>query len=118
MKKTLFISTALLLAACTAPKPTLVHTTQPILNIESRLADKLQTQLENHSAKVKNISAQTLHVTSYLYWYDQNGVTQPFSPKQEYTYSKFILQPQQSTEIQLTKPSAESHQYRLYLGSK
>lgn len=118
MKKILLISTALLLAACTAPTPHLVHTTQPILNIESQLENKLQIKVENHSASLKNISAQALNVVSYLYWYDQNGVTQPFSPTQEYQPSTILLQPQQTADISLTKPSVESHQYRLYLGSK
>lgn len=118
MKKTLLIVTALLLAACSSPSPQLVHTEKPLLNIESALADQLEPRLQADAASVKNISSQPLNVAYYLYWYDKNGVTQAFSPTQEFQYARLRLQPQQTADIPLPKPTSESRQYRLYLGSK
>ncbi|MDO4431228.1 MAG: YcfL family protein [Lonepinella koalarum] len=118
MKKILLISTALLLVSCSSPSPTLLHTAKPILNIESRLEHQLSAKLYSDSADVKNIGSQVLNLTYYVYWYDKNGVTQPFSANQEYQRVPLALQPQQTAVLPLMKPTTESVQYRLYFSTK
>ncbi|PVX38840.1 uncharacterized protein YcfL [Pasteurella langaaensis DSM 22999] len=114
MKKFLFILTALLLAACSSA-PNLVHTYQPILNIDAALNPYVDASAGSHSAWVKNKSQQPLTVRYDVFWYAENGVTQPANDQQEAFSGSLLLQPQQKQNIELIKPTPESVNYRLYL---
>lgn len=117
MKKFFLFAIVLLLASCSAQKPNLVSTQEPILNIAANLAQSIEANAGAHSAWVKNKSQQPIAFNYNLYWYDENGITQLFSTQQEKYQSALLLQPQQKAEINLTKPTAESVNYRLYLFS-
>jgi len=114
MKKFLLIFTALVLAACSS-KPNLVHTHKPILNIEAALNPYIDASVSQHTAWVKNKSQQPLTVHYAVFWYAENGVTQPVNDKQEAFSASLLLQPQQKQTIELAKPTPESVNYRLYL---
>ncbi|MCK3658414.1 hypothetical protein A4G18_06755 [Pasteurellaceae bacterium Pebbles2] len=121
MKKTLVICTALLavlgLSACSS-QPALTHTHKPILNISAELNPLLDVSLSSTEAWLKNKSTQSLSVQYDVYWYDQNGVTQPFSDSQEALRRTLLLTPAQKHTIQLHKPTPQSENYRLYLQQK
>lgn len=117
MKKLLLISTALLLAACSS-KPNLVHTNQPILNISAQLAPLIEAEVSENTAWVKNKTAQPLQIRYDLFWYAENGVTQPVSNQQDQYSSSLLLSAQQKQAIALNKPTPESRNYRLYLRLK
>ena len=114
MKKTFFVLTALCLAACSS-KPNLVHTDEPILNIEAAIYPLVDASVSSHSAWVKNKSQQPLTVRYDLFWYAENGVTQPASASQDAFSGSFLLQPQQKQAIELARPTPASVNYRLYI---
>ena len=114
MKKISLISTALFLTACSAT-PNLVKTHNPILNIDAAIHPFIDAAAQSHEAWVKNTSQQAIRVYYDLFWYTENGVTQPASPTQDSFRGALMLQPQQKQAIPLVKPTAESVNYRLYL---
>ncbi|MGQ0286432.1 hypothetical protein ACT2CV_04420 [Pasteurellaceae bacterium 22721_9_1] len=114
MKKITLILTALLLAACSS-KPNLVHTQQPILNISAELHPLIEAEVSSHSAWIKNKTGQNLGVKYDLFWYTENGVTQPVSTTQDQYSATLLLTPLQKQAISLTRPTPESVNYRLYL---
>lgn len=120
MKKriSLLLLTALL-AACSSKTPVnLVHTQQPILNIEASLDPLIDAGVGSDSAWIKNKTAQLVGVAYDLFWYDKNGVTQMFDEDKSRLSSTVLLEPQQKIAIDLAKPTAESANYRLYLRLK
>ena len=114
MKKSisLFFATALL-AGCSAKVPTLLNTQSPILNIEAPVAESVDAGVDSDSAWVKNKTEQPVNLAYSLFWYDKNGVT-TFSQEQP-TWHRLSLQPKQKQILTLTRPSADSVNYRLYL---
>ncbi|OOF59693.1 YcfL family protein [Rodentibacter myodis] len=115
MKKSLIFLAALVLAACSASNPNLVHTDTPILNITAELAPRIEAKAGSNSAWVKNKSTQPLNVNYHLFWYDAQGVTQVWEQQRESVSGNFRLQPQEQKAIELIKPTPESTNYRLYL---
>lgn len=114
MKKTLLFVTALLLAACSS-RPNLVHTHDPILNITAELNPFIEASVSDNSAWVKNKTDAPLAVRYDIFWYAENGVTQPVSATQEAYSGSLLLNPQQKYALPLQKPTPESVNYRLYL---
>ncbi|MDY6216388.1 YcfL family protein [Actinobacillus porcinus] len=114
MKKISLIFTALFLAACSTT-PNLVKTHSPILNIDVAINPFIDAAAQSHEAWVKNTGQQPLQLHYDLFWYSENGVTQPASQTQDAFSGSLLLQPQQKQTIELTKPTPESVNYRLYL---
>ncbi|SUT88299.1 lipoprotein [[Actinobacillus] rossii] len=114
MKKIIPILTALFLVGCSSA-PNLVRTHDPILNIDSAIHPYIDAAVSTHSAWVKNKSQQPLTVRYDLFWYAENGVTQPASQTQDAFSGSLLLQPQQKQSIELASPTPESVNYRLYL---
>ena len=114
MKKSisLFFVSALL-AACSAKMPNLLDTQRPILNIEAPVTAVADAGVNADSAWVKNKTEQSLNLAYSLFWYDKNGVT-TFSQEQP-IWHRLSLQPKQKQILTLTRPSADSVNYRLYL---
>ncbi|WP_439239908.1 YcfL family protein [Lonepinella sp. BR2474] len=117
MKKILLICTALFLTACSSV-PSLTYTHKPILNIAAELHPLIEASVTAQSAWVKNKSAQQINVQYDVFWYDQNGVTQPVSLQQDQYRATLLLAPEQQQAIHLSKPTPESVNYRLYLQLK
>lgn len=117
MKKILLILTALFMLGCTS-QANLVQTQQPILNISSELNSLIETELSQDKAWLTNKSKQSLTIQYDLFWYAADGVTQPFSDKQEQMSEVLILAPQQKHIIEFNKPTSNSKIYRLYLRLK
>ncbi|EIJ71785.1 DUF1425 domain-containing protein [Pasteurella bettyae] len=115
MKKFILVAVNLLLAACSIQKPSLTHSQKPILNITADANSYIEASVSQNSAWVKNKTNQPINVCYSLYWYDQNGVTQVFSPQQDKYRASLLLQPLQKSEINLSRPTPESVNYRLYL---
>ncbi|WP_040975510.1 YcfL family protein [Necropsobacter massiliensis] len=112
------IALGLLLTACgSTPAPNLVHSTKPILNMESELAALIDAAAEPDSAWIKNKSAQPVTVSYTFFWYDKNGVTQNADDTAASSPS-VTLQQKQRTELELLRPTTESVNYRLYLRLK
>lgn len=104
-----------LLGACSSKVPNLVHTQDPILNIEADASPRVQAQANPTSAWVKNVTEQAFNLAYQQFWYDKNGVTQIYDGFNE-SYSALIrLQPKQKVDIELKKPTPQSVNYRLYL---
>lgn len=114
MKKSIsiFFVTALL-TACSAKVPNLLGTQSPLLNIEAPVTAVADAGVDTDSAWVKNKTEQPLNLAYSLFWYDKNGVT-TFSQEQP-TWHRLSLQPKQKQILTLTRPSADSVNYRLYL---
>lgn len=115
MKKSLIILASLVLAACSSSVPNLVHTNEPILNITAALAPAIEAKASTNSAWVKNKTAQPINVNYHLFWYNAQGVTQVWEQQRESIEGNLHLQPQEQKAIELTKPTPESTNYRLYL---
>lgn len=112
----LFSITALV--GCGSNQPaSLVHTHQPILNIEADANAVLEAKATADSAWIKNKTEQNLNVDYQLFWYDKLGVTQQNSLLSEQKHS-LMLQANEQYAIPLTKPTAESQNYRLYIRLK
>lgn len=107
-----------LLTACGSSAPNLVHSQQPILNIEADLNPLIEADADADSAWVKNKSEHRVGVAYDIFWYDKNGVTQLTQDAKPQISSLIVLQPQQKAALDLTKPTAESVNYRLYLRLK
>lgn len=103
-----------LVAACSAPPPNLVSTHKPILNIEADLAALIEADTTSHSVLIKNKTEQPLRLNYGVFWYDKNGVTQ-LEPQ---NLSTLFLAEKQRVNIEMTPPSVESVNYRLYLRLK
>lgn len=114
MKKILLFGTALFLTACSG-QPNLVHTRNPILNITAELRPLIEADVRENSAWVKNKTEAPLALRYDIFWYAENGVTQPVSATQEAYSGSLLLNPQQKYTVPLQKPTAESVNYRLYL---
>ena len=115
MKKSLIILASLVLAACSSSVPNLVHTHSPILNITADLAPLIEANADSNSAWVKNKSTQPINVNYHLFWYNAQGVTQVWEQQRESISGNVSLKPQEKKALELTKPTPESTNYRLYL---
>ncbi|PRI65512.1 hypothetical protein BVZ87_00440 [Haemophilus influenzae] len=115
MKKYFLILASFMLAACSISEQNLTYSTKPILNITSSLSPLIQIETTQKSAVIKNKSQQLLNISYHLYWYDHLGVTQIWENQQESYSAQFLLKPQEQKSIDLTKPTVESKNYRLYL---
>lgn len=115
MKRSLIIFASLVLAACSSSIPNLNHTNRPILNIAAELAPSIEAKVDSTSAWVKNKSTQPRHVNYHLFWYNEQGVTQVWAQQKESIEGRLYLPPQEKQFIELTKPTPESTNYRLYL---
>lgn len=116
MKKSLFLFFLVLLTACSANRENyLPHSTTPIVNIEAPLNEQLKVAAESRQFKLQNLTDGALEVLYTLYWYDQNGVTQSLTPNEKATWHSIQLPPHKKIEQPLSKPTAESVNYRIYL---
>lgn len=115
MKKFVIFLASGILAACSNSDPNLSYSDQPILNIDAHLASKIEAKAEPYQAWVKNKTAQSLTVNYHLYWYDSLGVTQIWSAQQDNQSGLLLLQPNEKKSFELTKPTPQSKNYRLYL---
>lgn len=112
MKKYAIFLLALILTGCGSSQPVnLLKKTQPILNIDSALAPRIEASLSESSARIKNISTQPMQLYYHIFWYNKNGLSQPTLTKQ----TTLSLAPNEAQAIELTKPTAESFNYRLYI---
>ncbi|WP_109078181.1 YcfL family protein [Aggregatibacter kilianii] len=117
MKKqiSLFFLTALL-AACSTKTPTLLNTQSPILNIEAPAAARVEAGVNRDNAWVKNKTGRIVDLAYSLFWYDKNGVTT--LAEEQPTWHALTLQPMQKQTLTLSRPSADSVNYRLYIRLK
>ncbi|HDR1501205.1 TPA: YcfL family protein [Pasteurella multocida] len=116
MKKltALFIS-SYLLAGCGSHQPVnLLHTHQPILNIEADAHQLVEAHVSPTLAWVKNKYATPIQLTYQVFWYDKQGVSQATTLSD----NPLGLQEHEKYIIPLNKPTAESQNYRLYLRLK
>lgn len=119
MKKfTALLFSITLIVGCGSNQPaSLVHTHQPILNIEADANAVIEAEITTNSAWIKNKTDHNINIDYQLFWYDKLGVTQQHSFLSEQKYS-LMLQANEQYTIPLTKPTAESQNYRLYIRLK
>lgn len=112
MKKLVFALFPLILTACGSnPVSYLPSGTTPIVNVESPLSERVNIEAKSDLLSVTNMTDVALNSVYKLFWYDLNGVTQP-SPE---NWQNLWLEPRQSVNLPLNKPSEESANYRFYL---
>lgn len=112
MKKSLFVIFSLILTACGSnPASYLPSGTTPIINVESPLAEQVKIEAQSDRLSVINTTNMALNGVYKLFWYDLNGVTQPSAEN----WQNLWLEPHQSVNVPLNKPSEESVNYRFYL---
>ncbi len=106
-----------MLVACSSSEQNLTYSTKPISILRpSAFSPLIQVETTQKSAVLeKNKSQQLLNISYHLYWYDHLGVTQIWENQQESYSAQFLLKPQEQKSIDLTKPTVESKNYRLYL---
>lgn len=115
MKKRIsFLFLTALLSACSATVPNVVSTTKPILNMEAALMPLLNVEVNERAAWVENKTDKQVSFSYVLFWYDKNGVTQLEPAK----FVQMQLNQRQKAGIEITPPTAESVNYRLYLRAK
>lgn len=118
MKKFLFIVLTALLTACSNSTPNLVHTTTPILNVESNLFPYIDVTLYQDSATITNKSQNILPINYVVIWYNSQGVTQLTYNKIDTGFHFLRLNIGEKTTITFAKPTTESVNYRLYMTLK
>ncbi|MDG6896116.1 DUF1425 domain-containing protein [Volucribacter amazonae] len=109
------LSLLLLLTACSSHQPNLVRTHKPILNVVAALDPVLDIQLNSESFSIKNKSDNPLTVSYAVTWYDKQGVTQLFAQQQTEQQAIIQLDGKQHLRLPLTKPTAQSVNYRLFI---
>lgn len=114
MKRLLIIAAAMFLAACSS-SVSIVGTQQPILNIDAALAPAIQVSTAETQARIENKTNQPINLVYHLYWYDAQGVTQVWHGQEDSLRGNLLLPAKQQEILQLTKPTPESRNYRLYL---
>ncbi|PJG85044.1 YcfL family protein [Conservatibacter flavescens] len=116
MKRSIFlIMLTALLAACSSPKPNLVHTDSPIVNITAELDPLVDVGASQNGAYVKNKTESMVSLRYLLTWYDKQGVTQLADYQTPEAWHALSLTPKQRYDIPLQRPTAQSVNYRLYL---
>lgn len=115
MKKALSLLLAVWLSACGSnPISYLPTGTQPIVNVESEISDKLKIDAQAEKLEITNLTDTTQNITYKLFWYDNDGVTQ-ISPLD---WQDLSLAGGKAHPIMLNKPTNESANYRIYVSSK
>lgn len=113
------VFSALLLTACGSnPSSYLPIETKPIVNVEAQIAEVVEVKACPEKLSLTNLSEMPLAVAYKLFWYDKNGVTQTFNDDEVTAWQKTRLEPKQYQMLNLTKPTAESVNYRVYLRSE
>ncbi|MFC0309714.1 YcfL family protein [Gallibacterium trehalosifermentans] len=116
MRQFIVLSCLLLgLTACSSKMVSPLSQSSPIVNIEAAIADKLAITSAADQVTLKNKTNQSINLTYLLTWYDKNGVTQRANWQQEERWQKLMVIANQQVLIKLTKPTAASHNYRIYL---
>lgn len=113
MKKlTALLGILFLLTGCGTSQPVnALKKTQPILNIDYAYSTQLDVSVSEQQAWIENKTQSPLNVQYHLYWYDSNGVSQP-----EFTKTAILtLKTQERKNLNVTKPSEHSANYRLYI---
>lgn len=104
------------LTACSSnPVSYLPTGTKPIVNIELPLAEQVEVTADPFLLKVVNLTVQPLNIQYKLFWYDKQGVTQTLDPSDRTPWYSFWLEPRAKTEVNLSKPTLDSVNYRVYL---
>ncbi|MDH2925255.1 uncharacterized protein YcfL [Nicoletella semolina] len=106
-----------------SPNSYLPTQTQPILNIETSIATSVATQTQEEQLVFTNLKPEITTLAYKIFWYDQYGVTQTIYTPTIYLqaadqlneWRTLSLQPNERREISLTKPTAESTHYRVYV---
>lgn len=105
---------SLLLTACSHnPASYLPTGTQPIVNIEAQIHDQIELEAHTDRLSVKNRTHNALVLFYKLFWYDQFGVTQSVSDT--LPWQEIGLNAGQKRALELTKPTEESVNYRIYM---
>lgn len=111
MKKGFFAIFPLFLTACSSIPPSyLPQKSSPIVNIEAELAENISVQAKPSRVILSAHKAQQLAYK--LFWYNAEGVSQT---TEEAPWQQLSLQEKAQLELPLTKPTAESENYRIYL---
>lgn len=113
----LVVIVSIFLTAC-AGKPVsyLPIGSEPIINIESTVAEKVKLDASEKKLSMANLTKSPINVIYKLFWYDKDGVTQLFNGVKESTdWQHISLYPNQKHTITLVKPTQESVNYRLYV---
>lgn len=121
MKKKHFLPVAifsLILTACASNPPSYLPSgTTPIVNVEADIAEKIAVDAKPELLKVENLTSSPINIGYKLFWYDTNGVTQ-MAGQEKQGWLNFWLEPLAKTSWQLTPPTEESVNYRIYLRAK
>lgn len=117
MKKYLLVAIfGLFLTACSSkPVSYLPEGSDPIVNIEAPLAEKVDVSAKPLALELHNRTEQAQAMQYKLFWYDKNGVTQSFEENDRSPWLNIWLEPLAKMAIPLTKPTPESANYRAYL---
>lgn len=105
MKKVIILLSAILLVACSTRPLNLVQSSTPIVNIESVLANKIETIANDDKFSVSNVTTEPIDFVYHIFWYDQNGVTQGNEP---HLSVQTHLQSNQTIDIELIAPTSQS----------
>lgn len=115
MKKALSLLLVVLLSACSSnPISYLPTGTQPILNVESEISDKLKIDAQAEKLEITNLTDKVQNIAYKLFWYDSDGVTQ-ISPLD---WQDLSLDGGKTHLIMLNKPTKESANYRIYVSNR
>lgn len=111
------LTVILALTGCATSSPNLVHTNKPILNITAELSPILSVDLQQQGARIENKSKQTVSFIYSVTWYDKQGVTQLYPQDKTEQQASLQLAPQQKVQLDFSKPTTASVNYRLYIAT-
>lgn len=108
---------SIFLTACgSKPISYLPTGSEPIVNIESDIAEKVELETNRQQFSTTNLTEFPLNLAYKLFWYDKDGVTQSHNGiSDSIGWQHLWLQPKQKHSVILVKPTEESANYRLYL---
>ena len=107
---------SLFLTACGSnPQSYIKGKSAPIVNIEAQVAPSIHVEANSDQLSVTNLTEQPLNLAYKLFWYDKQGVTQTADDMSKQTWLTLWLNGKQSEVLGVEKPTAESHNYRVYL---
>ncbi|KGQ69793.1 hypothetical protein A1D23_11815 [Chelonobacter oris] len=109
------LSVSLFLAACSGSPPRYLADSRPIVNIDSAIAPVTDVNAGATRLSLTNLSRQLLTLQYRITWYDKDGVTQLSDWSQPPQWAQLSLQPQQTEQIGLEKPTVNSLNYRIYV---
>lgn len=118
MNKSILTALCFLLVACSSAPPRYLVSPTPIVNIDSTIASEIDIHAGDVSVRLQNLTHKLLQLQYRITWYNKDGVTQLENWDQPINWAHVTLAEEEQVSIHLSKPTVDSHNYRIYIMGK